>query len=64
MSYIKTINSKTKLINNVIKALDKLKKEYPDTEITIETIEGTVSCKISQANIYDDTWGNVIIDAE
>ena len=58
------MDSKTKLINNAIKALDKLKKEYPNTEITLETIEGTVCCKISQANIYDDAWGNVIIDAE
>lgn len=52
------------LKENLIKILDKLKKDYPCTEITVETTNGSASCKLSDANIYDDPNGNIIIDAE
>lgn len=56
--------TKQKAIDKVIKALDKLKKEYPDTEVCIETDHGTVSCRIGDALIYDGMDGSVMIDAE
>ena len=51
-------------IDKVIKQLDKLKEEYPDFEVTIETPERTVSCKLKDANIYEDMDGSLMIDAE
>lgn len=51
-------------IDEVIHALDKLKKNSPETVITIESMKGTASCKISDALIYDTPYGGITIDAE
>ena len=51
-------------IDEAIHALDNLKKNSPDAEITLETTNGTVSCKISDALIYDTSYGGITIDAE
>ena len=44
--------------------LTKLGKAYPNREIIIETNKGSVSTKLSKANIYVDGNGNLVIDAE
>lgn len=44
--------------------LTKLGKVYPNREIIIETNKGSVSTKLSKANIYVDGNGNLVIDAE
>ena len=50
-------------IDKVIEQLDKLKEEQPDFEVTIETPEGTVSCKLKDAK-FMKVWMGLIIDAE
>lgn len=52
------------LKEKLIKILDKLKETCPDTKITIKTVNDTVSCKLSDANIHDDSCGSILIDAE
>ena len=52
------------LISDVINMLDVLKAKYPHVEVTLETPDGTVSCEIGDALIYQNTRGNLIIDAE
>jgi archaellum component FlaF (FlaF/FlaG flagellin family) len=37
---------------------------YPDREIIIETNNGSVSTKLSKANIFVDGDGNLVVDAE
>lgn len=41
-----------RLINEVIVAFDKLKKEYPNTQITIEAPNNGTCCVLRDANIY------------
>lgn len=53
-----------KLLVEIINKLTELKKEYPDTEIILETTNGTASCKIKDANIYEGMIGKLVIDAE
>ena len=48
----------------VIKQLDKLKEEFPNQEIIVETLKGTVSLKIGDANIYEGIRGEIVIDSE
>mgnify|MGYP006967157950 CR=1 FL=1 len=50
--------------DKVIKQLDKLKIEYPDQEIIVETPKGTVSLKIGDALIYEGMGGEIVIDSE
>jgi len=54
----------TTIIDEIIKLLDKYGEQNPTAEITIETPNGTSTCRISNANIYEDDFGNIIIDAE
>lgn len=51
-------------IDNVIKYLDKLKKENPNQIIIVETPTGNVEFKIGDALIYDDPRGAIVIDSE
>ena len=48
----------------VIKQLDKLKEEFPNQEIIVETPNGTVTLKIRDANIYEGMRGEIVIDSE
>lgn len=51
-------------INNVVKYLDKFKKENPDQVIIVETPNGTVELKIGDALIYEGMRGELVIDGE
>lgn len=51
-------------INNVIKYLDKLKKENPNQILIIETPKGSVKLKIGDALIYEGRCGEIVIDSE
>lgn len=57
---IKMKDIRTKLI----KLLDKMKQATPDQILVVETPNGTVTLKISDALIYEDGHGWVVIDAE
>jgi len=48
----------------LIKLLDKIKQTTPDQILVVETPNGTVTLKISDALIYEDGHGWVVIDAE
>ena len=58
------LNKENNLIDEFIMMLDKFKKQNPDQVIIMETSSGTVECRIGDANIYDDPYGKIIIDAE
>lgn len=58
------MKTKQERISKIIKQLNKLKKEYPDTEIYIEVPGNMAMCKIGEANIYDTIDGRIAIDAE
>lgn len=51
-------------INKVIKQLDKLKEESPDTEIILKTPSKTVIAKIKDILIYEGLNGELVLDAE
>lgn len=51
-------------INNVIKYLDKLKKENPNQTLIVETPKGSVELKIGDALIYEGMRGEIVIDSE
>lgn len=51
-------------VDNVIKYLDKFKKENPDQVIIVETPNGTVELKIGDALIYEGMRGEIVIDSE
>lgn len=50
--------------DNLIKYLDKFKKECPDQIIIAETPNGTVWFKIGEALIYEGMGGEVVMDSE
>lgn len=50
--------------DKVINQLNKLKEEYPNQQIIVETPEGTVSLKIGDAFIYEGRHGEIVIDNE
>lgn len=50
--------------DKVIKQLDKLKVEYPNQEVIVETPKGTVSFRIGDALIYEGGYGEIVIDSE
>ena len=56
-------NRKSKLIDNAIRALDDLKKYYPDTEIYIDTPNGMKECRLGDALIYETPNNHICIDA-
>lgn len=53
-----------RLINEVIVAFDKLKKEYPNTQITIDAPNNGTCCVLGRADIYAGLENEIIIDAE
>ena len=58
------LNKENNLIDEFLMMLDKFKKQTPDQVIIMETPSGTVECRIGDANIYDDPYGKIVIDAE
>jgi len=50
--------------NKTIKILDELKEKNPGQKIIVETPNGTVSLKISDALIYEGINGEIVIDSE
>lgn len=57
-------DSKIDLKDKAIRALNEVKEKYPDTKIAIKAVDHTVFCKLSDANIYDNPCGNIIIDVK
>lgn len=51
-------------MDKVLEDLYKLQKECPELEIILETKNGTVSCKIDDANIYIGINKELVFDAE
>lgn len=50
--------------DKIIKKLDKLKEDYPEQIISIETSSGCAECKIGDALIYESTDQKIVIDSE
>ena len=50
--------------DKIIKKLDKLKAEYPEQKIIVETPQCTVELKIGDALIYEGMRGEIVIDSE
>lgn len=44
--------------------LDAVKAESPNTKITVKTKNNSVSCRLKDAIIYQDSYGDLVIDAE
>ena len=66
---MKTIKVKTKArdtasIDDVIRMLDKLKVANPRQKIVVETPSGCVELQLGDALIYEDGYGNLVIDSE
>lgn len=55
---------KVELRDELINILDKIKKVNPNQKIIVETVKGSLELKLSDALIYDDPNGAVVIDAE
>ena len=53
-----------RLVNEVFVAFDKLKKEYPNTQITIDAPNNGTCCVLRRADIYAGLENEIIIDAE
>lgn len=53
-----------RLVNEVIVAFDKLKKEYPNTQITIDAPNNNTYYILGRADIYAGLENEIIIDAE
>lgn len=51
-------------MDKAIAQLDKLKTENPDTEIILETSNGTLSMKIKDVAIYEGIHGELVFDGE
>lgn len=48
----------------IVEMLDRYKSAKPNAEITVETPDKTVTCKLADALIYTDDFHNIIIDSE
>lgn len=48
----------------IVEMLDRYKSAKPNAEITVETPDKTVTCKLTDALIYTDDFHNIIIDSE
>jgi hypothetical protein len=48
----------------IVEMLDRYKSAKPNAEITVETPDKTVTCKLADALIYTDDFRNIIIDSE
>lgn len=51
-------------MNKVIKQLDKLKEEHPNTEVILETPKKTLTVKIKDVLIYEGLNGELVLDVE
>ena len=55
-------------MRNRMKEIDnernKLKEEFPEQIITVETPKGSVELKIGDALIYESMGGEIVIDSE
>jgi hypothetical protein len=51
-------------LSKVIRQLDKLKENYPDQMIIVETPNGCIEFKIGEALIYINPRGTLVIDSE
>lgn len=60
---VNKISSKT-LAVRIVEMLDRYKFVKPNAEITIETPNKTVTCKLTDSLIYTDDFHNIIIDSE
>ena len=58
------MSNTAKLKDNIIRDICKLKNKNPDQIFCIETPNGTVSCKLSDAIIYVGMDGSIVIDSE
>lgn len=59
----KTVTNTT-LAEQVVSLLDLLKIAKPNTQITVETPNGTSTCKLSDALIYVNDDYDIIVDSE
>lgn len=50
--------------DKIINKLDRLKEDNPEQVIIVETPNGSVDCKIGDANIYEGCNGEIVIDSE
>lgn len=48
----------------IVEMLDRYKSAKPNAEITVETPDKTVTCKLADVLIYTDDFRNIIIDSE
>lgn len=48
----------------IVEMLDRYKSAKPNTKITIETPDKTVTCKLADALIYVNDFNDIIIDSE
>lgn len=51
-------------MEELIKHLEKFKREHPEQVLIVETSEGTVHLKIGMALIYESMNGELVIDSE
>lgn len=53
-----------KIIDEAISALNKIKREYPNTQIALDVPDEEIWCYLGRANIYMGSENEIIIDAE
>ena len=58
------IKNKSHDISYIIQILNNLARKNPNFEVVVETLNGIISAKLSDANIYEDIHGNIVIDCE
>lgn len=56
--------STSEVRDNILRELELLKTLSPDQEVVMETMSGTVHCKLSEALFYEGMGGSIVIDAE
>ena len=64
VDYVYDNKSMSPTIDTVISQLDKIRENNPDVEIIVETPDGTATCKIGEAVIYEGCRGELVFDAE
>ena len=53
-----------RIIDEAISALNKIKREYPNTQIALDVPDEEIWCYLGRANIYVGSENEIIIDAE
>lgn len=64
LNYTYPTDDHLKCVDAVVDALDNLKKQFPNMQITIEIPGSATTCVIEDALIYYDMNANIVIDAE